>query len=334
MPESVACNLCGDDNSELLYKARDYRLQVDDEEWNVVRCKSCGLGYLNPRPTPSEIERYYPAQYFDRGGHTKRYKRMSRYLWGSGRLLDIGTARGDFLAFMQTQGWEVEGIEPFGSENPHGLLIHHVHFPNGALPGKFDVITAWAVFEHLHDPALAFKTCAQMLVPGGRLIIQVPNARSIWFHARQEDAPRHLFFFTPKSLKRYAEQSGLKLSRRVHHTTDLFGGGGRGILRLWLVRLTGRSVDEFFEIYRTPRRERFRRWPILATCWTAVGGLERVVLPNWLVRRFRVSGQIVMEFKLVTQPPRRPQKPCPRRSYPRTTAVSSRSPRKSGRSLG
>jgi SAM-dependent methyltransferase len=229
---------------------------------------------------------------------------MAEYLSGSGRLLDVGTAQGDFLALMRDRGWDVEGIEPFGSANPHGLRIHHVHFPNDAVPGEFDVITAWAVFEHLHDPAAAFKACAKMLSPDGRLIVQVPNARSIFFHARQEDVPRHLYFFTPKTLERYADESGLDLIR-VHHTTDLFGGTGRGILRLWLVRLWGRSQDEFFEVWRTPRRERFKRWPLLAFAWTAIAMLERAILTNWLVRTLRVSGQIVVELKLSKDSPGR-----------------------------
>ena len=100
-----------------------------------------------------------------------------------------------------------------------------------------------------------------MLAPGGRLIIQVPNLRSIWARwALQEDIPRHLHFYSPRTLRAYAERHGLELER-VTHTTDLFGGSGRGVLRLGLMRALGRSVDDFFEVYRTPARERFRRWP-------------------------------------------------------------------------
>jgi SAM-dependent methyltransferase len=300
MPEYVRCNLCGCDDTGFLFRLSDHRLQVDDVEWTAVRCRSCGLGYLNPRPDPAEIARYYPPAYFaHRGRQTRRYEREARYVGGPvGRLLDVGTASGDFPALMRDRGWEVAGIEPSAeAENPHGLTIYREGFPGSGVPEHhWDVVTAWAVFEHLRDPLAAFEQCARLLRSGGRLIVQVPNLRSIHSrYALQEDVPRHLYFFSEKTLRAYGARAGLCLER-VHHTTDLFGGSGRGVLRLWLVRAMGRSTDEFFEIWRTPRRARFRRWPLLATVWTAVAAIERVVLADWIVRRARLSGQIVAEF--------------------------------------
>ena len=302
MPETVACNLCGSTDQEFLFALRDYRLRVDDLLWRVVRCRSCGLGYLNPRPTRSEIGRYYPRDYFgDRESNWERHQRQAAYVPGTGgRLLDIGTASGEFLSVMRDRGWDVVGIEPSDeAKNPHGLRINRAPFPEGCdLPAEsFDVVTAWAAFEHLHDPGAAFAASARLLRTGGVLILQVPNLRSIqsrW--ALLEDVPRHLYFFSEKTLRAYGERVGLRL-RRVVHTTDLFGGSGRGVLRLLLVRALGKSVDEFFAVWRTPRRERFRRWPLLTTAWTGVSAVERVVLTDRLIRLARVSGQIVVEFE-------------------------------------
>ena len=264
--------------------------------------RSCGLGYLSPRPTPEEGARYYPADYFGkRAGHQDRYERFTSFLpERRGRLLDVGTARGDFLALMRDRGWTVAGIEPFSDAgNPHELDIHRQHFPDECdlADDAYDVVTAWAVFEHLHDPARAFEVCARLLRPGGRLIVQVPNLRSI--HSRwalQEDVPRHLYFFSERTLRAYGDRSGLVLDR-VLHTTDLFGGSGRGVLRLALVRALGRSTAEFFEIWRAPRRERFRRWPALTVAWTFVSAIERVLLADRIVRAARLSGQVVAEFR-------------------------------------
>jgi SAM-dependent methyltransferase len=302
VPEHAACNLCGADDAKLLYRQRDERLRVDDIEWNLVQCRRCGLGYLNPRPTREEVTVYYPETYFaDRVHMADRYSRQASYVPGDGgRLLDVGTARGDFLAVMRDRGWDVTGIElSQAAGNPHSLTIHRQAFPEECnLRGEqFDVITAWAVFEHLHDPAAAFAACARLLRPGGLLIVQVPNLNSIharW--ARLEDVPRHLYFFTPGALRRYADSVGLELSRVVH-TTDLFGGSGRGALRLAFVRALGKSTEEFFEIWRTPKRERFRRWPALTVGWTAVSAVEHVLLADTVVRLARLSGQIVVEIR-------------------------------------
>ena len=301
MPETANCNLCGATDAKLLFRLRDYRLRVDDIEWTAVQCRRCGLGYLNPRPTAEEIGRYYPEDYYGRRRtQLERYRRLAGHVPRVGtRLLDVGTARGDFLVVMREQGWDVTGIEPFAhAGNPHDLPIHRFDFPAECdLPtDSYDVITAWAVFEHLRDPDTAFRECVRMLAPGGRLIIQVPNLRSIWSRwAMQEDIPRHLHFYSPRTLRAYAERHGLELER-VTHTTDLFGGSGRGALRLALMRALGRSVDEFFEVYRTPARERFRRWPVLSVAWTGVSAVEHVVLADRLVRLARISGQIVISF--------------------------------------
>lgn len=297
MPEHVACNLCGADDARILFQLRDYRLRVDDLLWNVVRCRHCGLGYLDPRPTMDEASRYYPAKYFQRRpAMGQRYLRQAEYLPPTpGRLLDIGTAGGDFPAVMRARGWEVTGIEFAEAGNPHGLPIHTTPFPDSPplAIGPFDVVTAWAVFEHLHDPLAAFRRVAELLRHGGVFVVQVPNFRSINARlARLEDVPRHLYFFTPRTLDAYAQRVGLRLER-VHYVTDIHGGSGRGVLRHGLTRAVGKSTDDFFDIYRASRPERFRRAPLFATAWTIVGAVERILLPNWLVRNLRVSGEMV-----------------------------------------
>jgi 2-polyprenyl-3-methyl-5-hydroxy-6-metoxy-1,4-benzoquinol methylase len=305
VPEHVVCNLCGSDAPRLLYRSRDYRLRIDETDWAVVRCTECGLGYLDPRPTPEESEQYYPAQYFDRNDPATlgRYEREAAYVPAAGgRLLDIGTADGGFLRVMKERGFEVEGIDGYAPVTAPDLKVHRALFPSdtGLAPASYDVITAWAVFEHLRDPAGAFRECARLLRPGGLLVIQVPNLRSVFGRmSLQEDVPRHLYCFSPRTLKRYATRAGLQLER-VIHTTDLFGGSGRGVLRLLLTRAAGGTPETFFDFRGLPRRERFRRRPIFAAAWHATAAVEHVVLADRVVRAARISGQIVAQLRRPT----------------------------------
>jgi SAM-dependent methyltransferase len=302
MPELVRCNLCGGDATRLLFRLRDYRLRVDDCLWNVVRCRQCSLGYVNPRPTASEISRYYPDRYFEhRGDQRSRYELQAKYVAAaSGQdLLDVGAARGDFLAVIRDRGWRVTGIEPWAGENPHQLPILNESFPGECSleDASFDVVTAWAVFEHLHDPRAGFEVVARLLRPGGTFVVQVPNLRSINSRlARLEDVPRHLYFFNPRTLRCYGIRAGLDLVR-IDHDTRMYGGSGRGVLRLALTRATGGTQDDFFRFYRFRRGERFRQRPVFAAAWTLTGLVERLLLTDSLVRLLRVSGQVVAVYR-------------------------------------
>ena len=303
MPERVACNLCGADDTRLLFTRGDYRLWVDEVDWNVVECRRCGLGYVNPRPTEDEIGRYYVGSYYDqRDAFAARYERQARYVAGPPeRLLDVGAAGGQFMAVMRSRGWDVAGIEPFaGNGNAGSLEISHEPFPHKSAYAaeSFDVITAWAVFEHLHDPLAAFRACAELLRPGGRLIIQVPSLRSVAVRlGHEDDTPRHLYLFSPKTLRRYAEAAGLAVER-IEDVTDLFTAGSRGSLQRLVARALGHTERERALLLRQPRRERFRRAPLFAGALTAANVVDRVVFPKWLLRATGLSGQVVAEFRL------------------------------------
>ena len=90
-----------------------------------------------------------------------------------------------------------------------------------ALPGGFDAVTMWHVLEHLPDPFAAVARAAELVRPGGRIVISVPNIESLqaqfggerWFHL---DLPRHLFHFSPRSLSALVEQAGLRVVRIGH----------------------------------------------------------------------------------------------------------------------
>ena len=62
--ETVRCNLCGSDDSELIITSFDRLHPQNVGVFKMVRCKSCGLVFQNPRPTQETIGEYYPKAYY------------------------------------------------------------------------------------------------------------------------------------------------------------------------------------------------------------------------------------------------------------------------------
>ncbi len=60
--EHVSC-LCGFDNDEPLFTARDRMFGLDGD-FPVARCRSCGLVRLAVRPAPATLPAYYPEDYY------------------------------------------------------------------------------------------------------------------------------------------------------------------------------------------------------------------------------------------------------------------------------
>ncbi len=61
--ETVSCIVCNSDSYKKLFRSKDRLLRVDDTEYQIVKCKQCGMVYVNPQPTLGEIARYYPSNY-------------------------------------------------------------------------------------------------------------------------------------------------------------------------------------------------------------------------------------------------------------------------------
>jgi SAM-dependent methyltransferase len=200
-----------------------------NEVFTVVECQECGLGFVNPRPTISEIQKYYPAKYYQgppTGSHERylrrRFTAEASYLKalkngaGRKRLLDVGCANGEFPRFMAMRGWEVEGVEVAeSSEGIHDFRVYTEEFDKIPVhEPRYDAVTAWAVLEHVHDPMAYFRKAAQVVKKGGLFVFLVTNFKSAASrHLFCEDVPRHLYFFTRETVRRYLEKTGFGLER-------------------------------------------------------------------------------------------------------------------------
>ena len=260
----VPCPLCRSSDSRHLFWTRDYVFQVSDLRFGVRRCNVCGAGFASPRPLEQDIGHYYPKAFYWAWEGAERELDWSEIIksreaqlqekatWlqdlPPGRLLDIGAQKGEFLWFMAQRGWTAEGVEMDSKvPNPGALPIRYGDFLAMDFPKQsFDVVTLWAVLEHVYDPLLFIEKATRLLKPGGRLIVLVTNMNSIQSRYYQaDDYPRHLTLFTKASIRKMCRSQGLDLER-VATDQKIFGGSLAGGLVYAVKRLFGYRQEEAF----------------------------------------------------------------------------------------
>lgn len=146
-----------------------------------------------------------------------------------GRLLEVGCASGAFLHRMAARGWTVEGIEfsPTASAaaRQRGLRVHTGAIEAMAGPdAPPDLVVAWMVLEHLHDPVRALQLLHRWSRPGAWLVLSVPNVASLearlfgsaWYDLH---LPMHLQHFSAQSLSRMLERCGWHVARCIGQRT-------------------------------------------------------------------------------------------------------------------
>jgi ubiquinone/menaquinone biosynthesis C-methylase UbiE len=157
----------------------------------VDECANCHYRFVNPRPNHAAIVEAYsrPNLYepwlASAAGREKMWrKRLRRVprLRSGAHLLDIGAGIGTFLALARDEaGWAVSGTEISRqavqlARQRHGLELVVGQFEELAFPAAtFDVITLWHVLEHVPSPSRLLQACQRALVPGGWLVVAVPN---------------------------------------------------------------------------------------------------------------------------------------------------------------
>jgi len=247
--ESVPCNLCGSDDAESLFTRGDLSTGRDGT-FTIVRCRKCGLQYLNPRPTQESILFYYPPSYpcytvYDkeeisnplriwwRDYIINKYCRAVRRFKQSGRILDVGCATGRFLNTMRNSGdWECHGVELNPEIAGEGAARYGFCIKSGTVfdveyePGFFDVVTLWDVIEHVQDPLRTLRHVTGLLKQDGLIALTTPVSDALggklfgryWVGY---EIPRHFYFFSTASLETLVGHAGLNIiSRRVLQGSD------------------------------------------------------------------------------------------------------------------
>jgi SAM-dependent methyltransferase len=210
----------------------DYPAHARDPELGrIVRGLDAGgrwflatrLGYAHLRP-----DRVSAAERLRALGRRRKYLELFPPWAAQGRLLDVGCATGRYLRQMGAVGWKLAGIEFDPEAAAKARTVTPDVFEGDPVdapfaPGRFDVVTAFHVIEHLPDPLGALRRMVEWLVPGGLMIVEVPNVggvggRMFGRYWSGLDFPRHLVHFTPETMGAMVARAGGRVERAAHRT--------------------------------------------------------------------------------------------------------------------
>ena len=237
--EFVNCNLCSSNSTRKFMVVKGF---------NIVKCKKCGLIYVNPRLKERKLHEIYYKEYFSNqafNGAKSPFYGYSRYLEEKecikdtfnkrlkiinklsrkGRLLDIGCALGFFLELARDNGWDVQGLEISRYAYNYAKNMLKLPVMNKTLEksrfksNSFDVVTMFDVIEHLSDPKFTLKEIRRILKPNGLLVITTPNigsitARILWKNWEEVRRVReHIYFFSEYTLKKILKSLNFEVLR-------------------------------------------------------------------------------------------------------------------------
>jgi 2-polyprenyl-3-methyl-5-hydroxy-6-metoxy-1,4-benzoquinol methylase len=143
------------------------------------------------------------------------------------RVLELGAASGHVTRVLAERHCDVTAVEyePEVARELEGVAAGVIvgDLDDDAvldgLPADFDVVLAGDVLEHLVDPGRVLRRAARLVVPGGRVVISLPNiahadVRMALLQGRWEYRPwglmdrTHLRFFTLDGLYAMVAEAG------------------------------------------------------------------------------------------------------------------------------
>ncbi|VVB50975.1 Ubiquinone biosynthesis O-methyltransferase [uncultured archaeon] len=224
------CPLCKSKDAKLKHSKK-----IHGKKYDIAECQKCRLTYVNPLPTQKELSDFYTNQ-FDytylfaantrlKKANNNRAKKIREIKpQKNATLLDVGCGSGQFLDAARKQGFQVTGIEVGKDAAEHArktydLTIIESDLTAAKLPtASYDIVCLHHVLEHLSNPASYLSEIRRLLKPKGLLVIQTPNIGGLpsrLFGKNWEwiTPPKHLTYFTPKTLARILEENGFTVEK-------------------------------------------------------------------------------------------------------------------------
>ena len=255
------CIICKSKDINLYIKTFDRHYGYINKSYDIFKCDSCAVLFLNPMISNDELIVMYDDEYYAYNKIVKHNNNLFRkikiiirnILLGKAgtidpifsnvnglKVLDLGCGSGQILLNMKSCGWEVKGVEVSNKAsevgNKHGLNI----FSGTLIDAKyddneFDYIRSNHSFEHLINPIETINELYRICKYSGKILIGVPNTNSLAFKLFNKfwyylGVPFHPYNYNVKNLSFLLESNGFEVLK-VAYRSDY--RGLLGSLQIW-----------------------------------------------------------------------------------------------------
>jgi SAM-dependent methyltransferase len=254
---------------------------VSENGFNAVKCSSCGLIYVNPRPIKELITEavqtgVHQNVTHDRTAIGKRISsKVARYqlifqdifsdVWHQNKdisWLDVGAGYGEVveaISMLATKGSNVMGIEPMKPKvtdaQTRGLKVRKAYLSE--VNEQYDFVSLIDVFSHIPDFRGFLNDLKKVLKINGTLFIETGDVGKLT-HFRQVpsewDLPDHLVFASEQNMVDYLESTGFDIVKIEKRRVDGFITFVKNIAK----KILGRQVNLSLP-YTSPYRTMFIR---------------------------------------------------------------------------
>lgn len=228
---SINCPACDSSSRQPAFTKYSY---------SFVKCDRCSTVYVNPRPSPEMLARFYsgsaarhwsqvmfPASEAARRSQVfaPRLERVielcERHGTSVEMLIDVGAGNGTFcdVAIESGKFGRVMAVEPSAEAaevcRSKGIPVLESLIENAGI-GDASIVTCFELIEHLFSPLDVLKQCYAALAENGLLVITTPNMEGFDLAlmgpvSDNVTAPSHINYFNPRSIGTLLDRAGFEL---------------------------------------------------------------------------------------------------------------------------
>lgn len=222
-------------------ESQNHTHEFEKTGFSYVTCNDCLTLFVNPRPpfkklmefyTNSQSTSYFVNEFFKPVAEVRREKifkprvdyLVERFKGIDARVIgDVGAGFGIFLQELKKMWPEKRLIAIEPSEEMVEIcrskkleVIASAVEDVQSYNDSFDLLTAFELFEHLHNPELFLRKVNQLLKKGGCFFFTTLNGlgfdiQILWEKSKSVSPPHHLNFFNLKSAEILLNKCGFKV---------------------------------------------------------------------------------------------------------------------------